>query len=84
MNENLLVQEDPAAMARSVQAIDAFRRVVAGHLAEMFLDSRAPEVHEWARGMAQELKHAGVGIDADIMRRLRDLTIGPDLDDPPF
>ncbi|MFD7554170.1 hypothetical protein ACFV9E_06470 [Streptomyces sp. NPDC059835] len=84
MRENLLVQADTAALARNLQALEAFRRVVAGHLAEMFLDSNATEVHTWARAIAQKLKRAGVDIDADIMLRLRDRTLGPDPDEPPF
>jgi hypothetical protein len=66
----------------SARAIEVFRRVVAGHLAEMFIDGKTEEVRTWARGIAQELKREGVDIDDDIMRRLRDLTLGYRPDQP--
>ena len=75
---------DPWAPDPNIEALIAVRRVVAGHLAEMFLDSRTEEVHQWARGIAQELKHAGVDIDDDIVARLRTLTLGRAPSDPPF
>ena len=68
---------DPWAPDPSIEALVAVRSVVAGHLAEMFLDGKCPEAHQWARGIAQELKLAGVDIDDDIVARLRSLTLGP-------
>lgn len=65
-------------------AVASFRRVMAGHLAEMFLDSTSTEVHQWARDIATELRRADVGIDEDIMRQLRNRTLGRDPDEPPF
>lgn len=84
MNENQYAQADPAAAAQTTHAFEMFRHVVAGHLVEMFLDSKSPEVHEWARAIATELRRADVGIDDDLMRRLRNKTLGPDPDEPPF
>jgi hypothetical protein len=85
MRDNLLAQapEDPWDSAS--RAVDVFRRVVACHLAEMFIDGKTTEVRTWARGIAEELKREGVDIDDDIMRRLRELTLGfRPLDDHPF
>ena len=84
MSDNIL---DKASMpwateASAVEALRAFRTVVAGHLAEMFLDGKADEVRTWARGIALELKRAGVGIDDDIVDRIRELALAPD--DLPF
>lgn len=75
MSDDLLAKATGDPWDPSAQAIDVFRRVVAGHLAEMFLDGKTTEVRTWARGIAEELKHAGVDIDDDIMRRLRELTL---------
>lgn len=60
------------------------RRVIAGHLAEMFLDSSNDEVHKWARGIAYELKHAGADLTEAIKTRITELTLGRDPSDPPF
>lgn len=85
MSDDLLAKAsgDPwSPESPAVQALDAFRRVIAGHLAEMFIDGKADEVRKWARSIAHELKLAGVDIDDDIVSRLRDLTLAPD--DVPF
>ena len=85
MNDNLLdkISQDPwGPESPAVKAVNAFRQVIAGHLAEMFLDGKADEVRTWARGIAHELKFAGVDIDDDIVNRIRDLALAPD--DVPF
>lgn len=60
------------------------RRVIAGHLAEMLLGNQSEDVHQWARGVAFELKRVGADITPDIEKRIRDLTLGRDPSDPPF
>lgn len=76
--------DDPWAADPKADALDAMRRIVAGHLAEMFLDGENEAVRKWARGIADELRRADVDIHDAIVRRIRDLTLGPDLSEPPF
>jgi hypothetical protein len=59
-------------------------RVVAGHLAEMLLGNQSEDVHQWARGLAFELKRVGADITPAIEKRIRELTLGRDPSEPPF
>jgi hypothetical protein len=68
---------DPWAADPKIQPL----AVVADRVAQMFLNSKNPEVNSWARGMAQALERAGFDINDDIASRLRMHTLG---DEPPF
>jgi post-segregation antitoxin (ccd killing protein) len=59
-------------------------RVIAGHLAEMLLGNQSEDVHQWARGVAFELKRVGADITPAIEKRITELTLGRDPSDPPF
>ncbi|MDQ0809903.1 post-segregation antitoxin (ccd killing protein) [Streptomyces sp. B3I7] len=59
-------------------------RVIAGHLAEMLLGNQSEDVHQWARGVAFELKRVGADITPAIEKRIHELTLGPDPSTPPF
>lgn len=63
---------------------EAVQRVLAGHVAEMLLAPQTDDVHQWARGIAFELKRVGVDLTGDIEKRITDLTLGRDPSDPPF
>lgn len=78
--------DDPWAPAPDITADipEPVRRVIAGHLAEMLLDSAAGDVHKWARGIAFELKNAGADLTEAIKVRITDLTLGRDPSEPPF
>lgn len=60
----------------AVQALDAVKGVVAGHLAEMLLDGSSNAVRSWARGIAGELRRVGFDLDADIEKRVQQLAPG--------
>ncbi|MYU20768.1 hypothetical protein [Streptomyces sp. SID8352] len=79
------LDDDPWAADSTLASLVAFRRVVAGHLAEMFLGGPTGDLYEWARGIAREAKRAGVDIDDDIVACLRTLTLGTHIaEEPPF
>lgn len=77
--------DDPWAAKPDITAEipEPVRRVIAGHLAEMLLD-RDEKAQEWARGIAHELKREGADLTDAIKQRIHSLTLGPNLDEPPF
>lgn len=78
--------DDPWAPKPDItgQIPEPVRRIIAGHLAEMFLDSRSEEIHKWARGIAYELKREGADLTNAIKKRITELTLGPDPAALPF
>lgn len=62
------------------------RRVLAGHLAEMLLDHGGDNgsIRTWARGITDELRREGLDLSDAIKRRITDITLGPQPEDPPF
>lgn len=83
---SLVPSDDPWAATPDITADvpEPVRRVVAGHLAEMLLGNQSEDVHQWARGVAFELKRIGADLTPDIEKRIRELTLGRDPSDPPF
>jgi hypothetical protein len=83
---SLVPSDNPWAATPNITADvpEPVRRVIAGHLAEMLLGNQSEDVHQWARGVAFELKRIGADLTPDIEKRIRELTLGPDPSDPPF
>jgi hypothetical protein len=83
---SLVPSDDPWAATPNITADvpEPVRRVIAGHLAEMLLGNQSEDVHQWARGVAFELKRIGADLTPDIEKRIRELTLGRDPSDPPF
>jgi hypothetical protein len=83
---SLVPADDPWAATPDItsEIPEPVRRVIAGHLAEMLLGNQSEDVHQWARGVAFELKRVGADITPDIEKRIRELTLGRDPSDPPF
>lgn len=83
---SLVPSDDPWAATPDITADvpEPVRRVIAGHLAEMLLGNQSEDVHQWARGVAFELKRVGADITPDIEKRIRELTLGRDPSEPPF
>jgi hypothetical protein len=83
---SLAPANDPWAAAPDITADipEPVVRVIAGHLAEMLLGNQSEDVHQWARGIAFELKRVGADITPAIEKRIHELTLGRDPSDPPF
>lgn len=82
----LIRRDDPWAPTPDITADvpEPVVRVIAGHLAEMLLGNQNEDVHQWARGIAFELKRAGADLTPAIEKRIRELTLGRDPSEPPF
>ncbi|MDH6448254.1 hypothetical protein M2155_000662 [Streptomyces sp. SAI-119] len=77
--------EDPwAPISPAEYRLGAIERVIVGHLAEALLDSRSEEVRSWARGIAHELRRAGVGLHEAIGTRLTEMALGRLDEEHPF
>jgi len=83
---SLVPHDDPWAATPDITADvpEPVVRVIAGHLAEMLLGNQSDDVHQWARGVAFELKRVGADITPAIEKRIRELTLGHDPSEPPF
>lgn len=79
-------RDDPWAATPDITADvpEPVVRVIAGHVAEMLLGNQSEDVHQWARGVAFELKRAGADLTPAIEKRIRELTLGRDPSEPPF
>lgn len=77
--------EDPwAPISAAEYRLGAMERVIVGHLAEALLDSRSEEVRSWARGIAHELRRAGVSLHDGIGARLTEMALGRLDEEHPF
>ena len=83
---SLVPSDDPWAAKPNVTAEvpEPVQRVIAGHVAEMLLAPQTDDVHQWARGIAYELKRVGVDLTEAIKGRITDMTLGRDPSEPPF
>lgn len=78
---------DPSTPAPDITADipERVRRVITERLADMLLSHQDDGWGaEQARRFAFALKNAGADLTADIEKRITELTLGPDLSDPPF
>lgn len=82
----LVPSDDPWAPKPDISAEvpEPVQRVLAGHVAEMLLAPQTDDVHQWARGIAFELKRVGVDLSEAIKGRITELTLGRDPSEPPF
>jgi len=76
--------DDPWAPDPQIQKLQDFRRVVAGHLAEAFIDRKSLEVRTWARGLVNELREVGIDLGDEITDVMRRHTVGDVPSEPPF
>lgn len=77
--------DDPwAPISPAEYRLGAMERVIVGHLAEALIDSRSEEVRTWARGIAHELRRAGVSLQDAIGARLTEIALGRLDEEHPF